>query len=135
MSNKLNDKVIKLCTAPESISSLLARDETLSPGHAAKKLYHPEHVAITEGKPPKERIPASQEELNRAYQCGKWGPTKPSELFMRIFHASLLPLEHDPLMGCCSPSLVGSSGVCPLTIVAPLPDILRHMVRLKVLHL
>ena len=30
-------------------------------------------------------------------------------------------------MGMTSPSLMGSSGVVPLTIIAPLPDICRHM--------
>lgn len=100
----------------------------MSPGEAAKKLYHPDDFSISEGHPPKERIPASAEELERAYQCGNFGPTRPSDTFLRIFHDSLIPLNHDPLMGVCSPSLIGSSGVIPLTIIGPLPDICRHMV-------
>lgn len=31
------------------------------------------------------------------------------------------------MVGMTSPSLLGSSGVVPLTIIAPLPDICRHM--------
>ena len=126
--NKISDKLYKQCTSRDSISSLLAQDDKLSPAEAAKRLYHPDSVSLNEGKPPKHREPASAEDLQRAFECGHWGPTRPSELFLRIFHDSLLPLEHDPLMGCVSPSLVGSCGVIPLTIVAPLPDIIRHMV-------
>ncbi|GAB7352846.1 hypothetical protein MBLNU459_g3455t1 [Dothideomycetes sp. NU459] len=126
-SNRISDKLYNFCRNPESVSSLLAQNPSLTPGDAAKKLYHPDSVSVSEGTPPHERVPASAEELQRAYDCGNWGPTKPSELFLRIFHDSLLPLEHDPLMGCCSPSLVGSCGVIPLTIIAPLPDICRHM--------
>ena len=127
-STKISDHVHKLCTTPESVSSLLAKNPKLSPGEAAKQLYHPEGIRISEPGLPKSRVPASAEELQRAYECGNWGPTKPSELFLRIFHDSLLPLNHDPLMGCCSPSLVGSCGAVPLTVLAPLEDICRHMV-------
>ena len=124
----LSEKVYGLCRNPHSVSSLLAEDASLSPGQAAKKLYHPDNISINEGHVPSNRDPATDEELERAFQCGKF-PTRPSDLFLRVFHDSLMPLEHDPLMGCCSPSLVGSSGVCPLTIIGPLPDICRHMVR------
>ena len=31
------------------------------------------------------------------------------------------------MLGVCSPSLLGSSGVCPLTIISTIPDICRHM--------
>lgn len=124
----ISDKVYEMCKSKQSVSSLLAENPTMTPGEAAKKLYHPAEVALTEGHPPKERIPASPEELQRAFECGNFGPTRPSETFLRIFHDSLVPLNHDPLMGVCSPSLVGSSGVIPLTIIGPLPDICRHMV-------
>lgn len=36
-------------------------------------------------------------------------------------------LDPDPLGGMCSPPLLGSCGVVPLSIVAPLPDLVRHM--------
>jgi hypothetical protein len=86
------------------------------------------HLAkLQRGHVPSTRKPATGEELERALQCGKFA-VPPSELFLRVFHDSLMPLEHDPLMGCCSPSLLGSSGTCPLTIVSGLPDICRHMV-------
>jgi hypothetical protein len=44
-----------------------------------------------------------------------------------MYHDVLVTLEKNPLVGVCSPSLIGSTGVCPLTIMAPVPDICRHM--------
>ena len=46
---------------------------------------------------------------------------------LQIYHDSLCPLEKNPTVGVVSPPLMGSHGVLPLTIVAPLPDICRHM--------
>lgn len=46
---------------------------------------------------------------------------------LQIYHDVLYTLEGDPLVGVTSPPLMGSSGVMPLTIIAPLPDIIRHM--------
>jgi hypothetical protein len=123
----LSEQVEGLCRNPHSVSQALAEDPSLSPGEAAKKLYHPDNISISEGRVPSTRTPATEEELERALQCGKFA-SPPSELFLRVFHDSLMPLHHDPLMGCCSPSLLGSSGTCPLTIVSGLPDICRHMV-------
>lgn len=39
-------------------------------------------------------------------------------------------LETEPLAGLVSPSLLGSSGVVPLTIVSVIPDIVRHYANL-----
>ena len=45
----------------------------------------------------------------------------------KVYRDVLCTLEGDPLVGMTSPPLMGSSGVVPLTIIAPLPDICRHM--------
>ena len=42
------------------------------------------------------------------------------------------PLDADPLAGLVSPSLLGSSGVFPLSIVSVIPDIMRHYAELIV---
>jgi hypothetical protein len=39
----------------------------------------------------------------------------------------LCNLEKDPLINICSPSLIGSHGVCPLLVISGIPDICRHM--------
>lgn len=127
MATTISDRVFGLCTDPNSVSALIASDAKITPEHAVKKLYHPETFSVSDGHPPKERLPATAEQLERAFKCGNWGPTRPSEQFLRVFHDSLLPLDHDPLMGVCSPSLLGTCGVVPLSIIGPLPDICRHM--------
>ena len=48
-------------------------------------------------------------------------------VILQIYHDSLCPLEKNPMAGVVSPPLMGSHGVLPLTIVAPLLDICRHM--------
>jgi hypothetical protein len=129
MPHKISDRVYQFCTSEDSVSSALAKDPSIAPKEAAKKLYGHVKVSVTSGKPPHTRKPAMQEDLQRAFECGKWGPTRPSELFLRIFHDAVCSLEHDPLMGCVSPSLMGSCGAILLTVIAPLPDLVRHMVR------
>lgn len=46
---------------------------------------------------------------------------------IQIYHDALCTLEKNPMVGMVSPPLMGSHGTVPLTIVAPLPDICRHM--------
>ncbi|KAK8229092.1 hypothetical protein HDK77DRAFT_282760 [Phyllosticta capitalensis] len=119
----------ELCCGTETVSSLLAADSSgsLSPSEASTKLYGGHGLSVHECKPPRERHPASPEDLELALQCANFGPTRPSDLFLNIWHDSLHALDHDSLAGLVSPPLMGSSGVIPLTIIGPLPDICRHM--------
>lgn len=128
MADKITDKVYDLCHSDRTVSSLLAKDPTLPPHKAAHELYGAHPPSLADSKPPEKRVPATQEDLERAYQCGKFGSLRPSELFLRVYHDALKTLEHDPLMGVVSPPLMGSSGVVPLTIVGSMHDICRHMV-------
>jgi hypothetical protein len=41
----------------------------------------------------------------------------------------MLTLETNPLNGMCSPPLMGSSGVIPLSIVSVIPDIMQVRTR------
>ncbi|KAI1079107.1 IQ calmodulin-binding motif protein [Whalleya microplaca] len=75
---------------------------------------------------------ATPEELDRARASGKWGPEEPSELFLRLYHDARSTLEAHPESGMVSPSLMGSSGTMPLTIISVIPDIVRHMSNLIV---
>lgn len=45
----------------------------------------------------------------------------------QVYHDALCCLEKNPMSGVVSPQLLGSTGVLPLTIVAPLPDLCRHL--------
>jgi hypothetical protein len=94
MANRLSDRLVRLCTSNESVSSLLAQNPTLSPNEAWKKLYGDKALKAAEeelhqavdGHEHARSEPATQEELEKAARCGKWGPTQPSELFLRVFH-------------------------------------------------
>lgn len=131
MSTTISDKVYRLCTSPTSITSQVAKNPSQEPAYHANALYGGEHLAITDHKS-HNRQPASPAELDRARQCGNWGDSEPSELFLQCYHAALCSLEHNPLAGMVSPSLMGSSGVLPVTVIAPVPDICRHMANLIV---
>lgn len=82
----ISDKVYKLCTSKESVSALLAKDPTLAPGDAWKQLYggHSagEKESTSTAKAHRDHI--TPDDLRRARECGNWGPTEPSELFLRV---------------------------------------------------
>ena len=63
---------------------------------------------------------------------GNWGPQEPSALFLQIYNDARACLDEDPLCGMVSPPLMGSHGTIPLTVIAPLADIVRHMSNLIV---
>lgn len=132
MATRIHDKVYAYCTAARSVSSELALDPSKSPKHISEKLYGGQHPAVVQLPQAHERKPASKEDLQRARASGNWGSAEPSELFLQCFHDALCALNHDPLEGMVSPSLMGSTGTIPLTIIAPLPDIARHMSNLIV---
>ncbi|KAF2803956.1 uncharacterized protein BDZ99DRAFT_511749 [Mytilinidion resinicola] len=133
MATHISEKVYNYCTDRASVSAAYARAPDTPPGKIAATLYGPggatgdRNVSVLEPKASKDRAPATPEDLERAYQCGRFGDTRPSELFLRAYHDALLTLEHDPLMGCVSPSLMGSRGCLPLSIVGSIVDVCRHM--------
>lgn len=127
MATRISDKIFQFCTESKSVSSEYAKDTAKTPGHYAERLYGKELPAVTEHQPPHLRQPPTKEDIARARQCGSWGDSEPSELFLQCFHDALCSLEHDPLAGMVSPSLMGNNGILPVTIIAPLPDICRHM--------
>ncbi len=86
VGQSFSDRTFQLCTASDSVSSLLAADPALAPGEAWHKLFghhvgkpKSSHAADDAGKGP-----VSKEALERAAKCGKWGPTQPSDLFLRV---------------------------------------------------
>jgi hypothetical protein len=142
----ISDKVYRLCHQDKTVSSELAKDPSQSPAKLFHKLYH-EHKLKEKPIETKKSTDDRQDDLQRAYECGNWGTAKPSNLFLKvgldissripirsvltciskIYHDGLCTLDKNPLGGVVSPPLMGSHGVVPLTIVAPLPDLCRHM--------
>lgn len=80
----ISDKVYKLCTSSESVSSLIAKDPSLAPGVAWEKLYG-EHAGGNKAAARAHSDTLTPEDLKRAAECGKWDATQPSELFLRVY--------------------------------------------------
>lgn len=85
-TSPVTDELLKLLTSPESVSTLLAQDPSLSPGEAWKKLYghHVGKLGEPRSKHDSGKYLASEEALHKAAEAGHWGPTQPSELFLRV---------------------------------------------------
>jgi hypothetical protein len=98
----ISDKVYKLCTSSESVSALLAQDPTLAPGDAWKQLYggHLAGQKESESTARVHRDTITQDDLKRALECGNWGPTQPSELFLRVSNAPRSQLIHNNIFRC-----------------------------------
>ncbi|KAI0021633.1 IQ calmodulin-binding motif protein [Xylariomycetidae sp. FL0641] len=129
---KINENISKWCYNPDSVSALVAKDPKLAAGEAWKKLFghHETHTKSDIRDIGKHHM--EPEDLRRAKLCGKWGKQEPSQLFLRMYHDALCTLDKDPCLGVTSPSLMGSSGVVPLTVLSVIPDIARHMSNLIV---
>lgn len=85
-ASPISDKFYHLFTSNDSVSSLLALDSTMSPGDAWHKLYS-HHAGKLSGPHSIDHagkhVPSLQE-LKRAADCGHWGPTQPSQLFLTV---------------------------------------------------
>ncbi|KAF4445491.1 hypothetical protein F53441_10786 [Fusarium austroafricanum] len=131
----VSQHVFDLCQGKETVSSVLAADPSQSPGDIIKKLYgHYEHGLHHRNSMTKESADpdADADAVETALGCGRWGPAKPSPLFLQAFADSLQCLDEDPLAGVVSPPLMGSHGTMPLTVIAPLDDVMRHVSNLIV---
>lgn len=128
MKPQVTPTVVKNCQAEESVSSLLAQNPSLSPGDAAIKLFGKKEKTRKPSSDADHNLsPASTQDLETTFNCGRWGPTRPGELFLRVFHNVLCCLEADPLSSVVSPALIGTYGSMPLSVIAPLVDLIRHM--------
>jgi hypothetical protein len=92
----ISDELYKLCTSSESVSSVLAKDPTIKPGDAWKELYGHDFRKTTKRKSLNgvSKATSDEEILRRTAECGKWGPTQPSELFLRVSQTKF-PRAHD----------------------------------------
>ncbi|KAI1394032.1 uncharacterized protein F4822DRAFT_34309 [Hypoxylon trugodes] len=130
----ISEHLCELCQSPESVTSIVAQEPSLAPGDAWKKLIgHHEHIHISKGDVRDiGKGSLDSKELVKARTCGKWGSQEPGDLFLRMYHDALCTLDDDLEAGMVSPSLMGSSGTMPLTIISVIPDIVRHMSNLIV---
>ncbi|KAJ3497065.1 hypothetical protein NLG97_g2184 [Lecanicillium saksenae] len=121
--------VISLCGESTTVSSALLDDPKSSPSTIIDRLYGQLSSNRT-CAPETRRKKASGKEQNDALKCGNWGQTEPSPLFLQAFADAISCLDADALSGVVSPPLMGSHGTVPLTIIAPLADVIRHCANL-----
>ncbi|CAF0982708.1 unnamed protein product [Adineta ricciae] len=132
MSNELvddNDDLLSLDQiSKETVTSLVSNGPPLvkSPQDAAEILFNPpkHHLRSRVSYEILDRE-VTEDDLNIAAEYGRF-PYRPSQLFLKLFHNVLCTLRRNPLAGCVSPSLTGTSGVIPLTIISTIPDIMQH---------
>ncbi|KAL0486455.1 hypothetical protein AKO1_012030 [Acrasis kona] len=102
-----------------SVTSLTASN--LDPGLSAKIVF--------EQKVPFSNhfygVPFAQQNLDVIATMGDF-PYRPSDLFLKMYAAGLDAIRSQPSCGVVSPSLYGTSGTVPLTIVSVIPDIMQH---------
>ena len=78
----VSQKVVDLCQGTTTVSSELGKDATSAPGKVIKRLYgddiggHDEHKKFVDPEP-------TAEDLKKAWSCGKWGDSHPSDFFLK----------------------------------------------------
>ncbi|KAL2839945.1 hypothetical protein BJY01DRAFT_250211 [Aspergillus pseudoustus] len=123
----ISQNVYNLCHDDRTVSSEVAGDSKGVPCKVFKDLFESERPEKRGGELSSDEESREDDELMKAAECGRWGGTEPSRLFLKIYHDTLCTLDKNPLGGVVSPPLMGSNGVVPLTIIAPLPELCRHM--------
>ena len=112
----------------QSVTSLLASKSSIitSPKEAAEILFS-KSIPYLRSRVNYEILEheITEDELDFAAKFGRF-PHRPSDLYLKLFHNVLSTLKRDPLCGRVSPTLIGTSGVIPLTIISTIPDIMQH---------
>ena len=76
-------KIYELCRSDKSVTSEIAKNPSEVPANAAKRLFGHDILEDVAG----ERMKESKDETNalqHAFECGNWGPTRPSDLFLQV---------------------------------------------------
>lgn len=75
----ISDFIYDLCHERETVTSRLAANPTQAPSDIAKELFG------KKGSLPKSDSKVSKDyDLDRVAQCGNWGGTRPSDLFLKV---------------------------------------------------
>ncbi|CRG87878.1 hypothetical protein PISL3812_04899 [Talaromyces islandicus] len=92
----ISDQLYELVRSNASVSSELAKHPKASPGKIAHKLYdHIKHKRDTNNLQLPSKGPRDIADLQRAFECGKWGDRRPSDLFLKLCdnHQHIQPAE------------------------------------------
>lgn len=83
----IHPKVKALCLNGVSVTEELAKDPSQEPGEICKKVFHTniEQDIVEHFKQQHDKYKEPGEaDLADAAECGKWGDSKPSELFLKV---------------------------------------------------
>ncbi|KAI0295123.1 hypothetical protein B0F90DRAFT_1638400 [Multifurca ochricompacta] len=116
--------VLELCISPKTLISTLAKEPDKPASRIVKQLFK-NHGATIKNHGGAPNVEEDADELDLVAKCGRF-PHRPSDLFLQIYKDVLHILDIDPLAGQVSPSLLGNSGVIPLSVVSVIPDIMNH---------
>jgi hypothetical protein len=85
-------KIFELCTSGQSVTSELEQNPSEAPVHASKKLFgvdiQEDVLGEKESKFVKKHEDDDANALEQAYECGNFGQTRPSELFLKARYES-----------------------------------------------
>ena len=90
-ADMLPERVYQLCHSSKTVSSELARDPNQAPTKVFHKLYSNDHAK--EDASEVEDGVDGHDCLQKALECGNWGPTKPSNLFLKVSSSALVMNE------------------------------------------
>ena len=75
--------VYDLCQSQKSVTSELANNPSLTPKEAAKALFGI-HIEDDVCNKTLELRQPGEKDIEHARQCGNWGESKPSDLFLKV---------------------------------------------------
>lgn len=132
-SNMPSDAIYRLATDLKTVTAAMEQNPTGRILDVAYSVFTEKPQTAKRSKKLRLSEEFTPEDLDRAEQCGKF-PYRPSDLFLKVRCARLRlcvlesmtgvqiysnvldTLEHGPLKNMCSPSLMGTSGVVPITV-------------------
>lgn len=88
----VKDRVYNWCKQSDTVTSVLAKDPSQCPWNIFKELYeahdhtlHPKN-SVDSVSTSSDEISSAQEkdQLQKAFSCGNWGSSVPSELFLKV---------------------------------------------------
>ena len=88
----LSDTVYELCHDEKTVTSELLQDPSQSPTKLFQKLYH-DRKSKSHKSDSNESVDKDDHELRKVLQCGNWGSTQPSDLFLKVNNQPILSLS------------------------------------------
>jgi hypothetical protein len=81
----VSDHIYHMCRSSTSVSSELAKDPSVPPSDIAHRLYGHNPALAVNGAPVDHKlVEEGHYDLERAAECGQWGGTRPSDLFLKV---------------------------------------------------